>query len=124
MILSLLIAPTTSDRRAEQIAQACSGFVYVLARAGITGEQRELPPELGQRLTRLRQVTDLPMAVGFGISTGAHVREVVKTADAAIVGSAIMRRVAANREKGSTAVVNEVRACVQDLVSGLPATHQ
>jgi tryptophan synthase alpha chain len=96
--------------------------VYVLARAGITGEQRELPPELGQRLKRLRRVTDLPMAVGFGISTGAHVRQVVQSAEAAIVGSAIMRRVADAREQGSEAVVAQVRSCVEDLVSGLPRT--
>jgi tryptophan synthase alpha chain len=122
LICSLLVAPTTSDKRAEEIARACSGFVYVLSRAGITGEQRELPPELGSRLARLRQVTDLPMAVGFGISTGKHVQQVVEMADAAIVGSAIMRRVAAVREQGSDAVVKEVSTIVRDLVSGLPGS--
>lgn len=120
LICSLLVAPTSSDERAEAIAKACSGFVYVLSRAGITGEQRELPPELGSRLARLRQVTDLPMAVGFGISTGEHVKQVVEMADAAIVGSAIMRRIANVRDQGSQAVVDEVSAAVRELVTGLP----
>lgn len=122
LICSLLIAPTTSDKRAETIAKACSGFVYVLSRAGITGEQRALPAELGGRLQRLRNVTDLPMAVGFGISTGEQVRQVVEMADAAIVGSAIMRRVAKVREQGSVAAIEEVRSCVKELVTGLSAS--
>ncbi len=119
LILSMLIAPTSPDTRAERIAQASSGFVYVVSRAGITGEQRALPPELPDRLRRLRAVTELPIAVGFGISTAEHVRQVVEVADAAIVGSAVMRRVAAYREAGREAVVREVAQLVQELGSGL-----
>jgi len=88
---SLLIAPTTSPARVEAIAQACTGFVYLLARTGITGERGEAP-DVARRVAKLREVTDLPIACGFGISTPDHVRAVVAHADAAIVGSALVRR--------------------------------
>lgn len=120
MILSMLIAPTTPDDRAERIARAGSGFVYVVSRAGITGERSELPAELPDRLRRLRRVTDLPMAVGFGISTAQQVRQVVGVADAAIVGSALMRRIAEHRGAGREAVVREAAAMTKDLAAGLP----
>lgn len=92
---SLLISPTTPPARAARIAAASSGFVYVLARAGITGEQGDGPPAgLRERIALLRGVTDLPLACGFGVSTAGHVRAVVRDAgaDAAIVGSALVRR--------------------------------
>lgn len=119
LILSMLIAPTTPDDRAEAIARASTGFVYVVSRAGITGERSELPPELPARLKRLRAVTDLPMAVGFGISTAEQVRQVVEVADAAIVGSALMRRVAEHRQGGGDAVVREAAAFTRELAEGL-----
>lgn len=93
MSLSMLIAPSTPIERAKQIAQQCTGFVYVLARAGITGERAELPEDLAHRLAALRSVTDLPLAVGFGISQPTHIKQLAKVADAAIVGSAIVRRI-------------------------------
>jgi len=119
LILSMLIAPTTPDDRAEQIAKASTGFVYVVARAGITGEQSELPPELPARLKRLRGVTDLPMTVGFGISTAEHVRQVVSVADAAIVGSGMMRRVGEARVQGEDQAVRVVGDYTKELAAGL-----
>lgn len=119
MILSMLIAPTTPDARAEQIARASTGFVYVISRAGITGERSELPPELPQRVRRLRDVTDLPMAVGFGISGPDQVSQVVSVADAAIVGSALVRRIAQRRDQGRAAVVAEVERFTRELAEGL-----
>lgn len=117
---TLLIAPTTPIERAEKIAKASSGFVYVLARAGITGERSALPADLTARVRRLREVTDLPIAVGFGVSTPDQVRDVVEVADAAIVGSAIMRRVAQVRDRGRAAVAAEVSSFVSELAAGLP----
>ncbi|MEO1584181.1 MAG: tryptophan synthase subunit alpha [Planctomycetota bacterium] len=88
---SLLISPSTSAERAGRIAAASSGFVYMLARSGVTGE-RESAPDVSGRVAELRTSTDLPIAVGFGISSADHVRAVVEHADAAIVGSALVRR--------------------------------
>lgn len=100
---SLLIAPTTPMARAERIARASSGFVYMIARTGITGE-RDDAPEIGQRVAQLRGVTDLPIACGFGISTADQVRAVVEHADAAIVGSALVRRMETAIDAGGDAV--------------------
>lgn len=119
LILSMLIAPTTTDDRAARIAQASTGFVYVVSRSGITGEQAELPPELPDRLKRLRRVTDLPITVGFGISSAEHVRQVVSVADAAIVGSGMMRRVAEGRLDGGDRSVKMVADFTRELVLGL-----
>lgn len=104
---TLLVAPTTSAQRASEIARACTGFVYVLTRTGITGAAS---PDGGQlaaaavadRVRQLRQVTDLPLACGFGISTPEQVQQVVVDggADAAIVGSALVKRMAEAAKAG------------------------
>jgi tryptophan synthase alpha chain len=91
LAFSLLVAPTTPPRRLERIARRCRGFVYVLARVGITGE-REAPPDVADRVEAVRQHTDLPVAVGFGISRPEHVAAVTAVADAAVVGSALVHR--------------------------------
>ncbi len=119
LILSFLISPTTPPQRAQRIAKASSGFVYVLARAGVTGERAALPADLSQRIEQLREATDLPMAVGFGVSDAAQVRQVVEVADAAIVGSAIMRRVAEHRQDGPQAIAGQVGEFVAQLAQGL-----
>jgi tryptophan synthase alpha chain len=119
MICSMLIAPTTPIDRARRIASSSTGFVYLLSRAGITGERSELPTDLPQRINRLRDVTDLPIAVGFGIANRGHVAQVVNVADAAIVGSAIMRGVATHRDAPREELVDDVAAFVRDLAQGL-----
>lgn len=87
-----LVAPSSSPARVARIASLCSGFLYLLARSGITGERDSLPSDLAERIALVRSVTDLPIAVGFGISTPAQVRGVLELADGAIVGSALVRR--------------------------------
>ncbi len=114
---SMLISPTTPPERAAAIARACTGFVYVLARAGITGEQSGAP-DVSQRIAQLRGVTDLPLVVGFGISTAEHVAAAVKHADAAIVGSALVRRIA-DAVKAKRDPVFECKQFVQSLSLGL-----
>lgn len=89
--VSLLISPTTPDERAREIARRCRGFVYTLARTGITGERSDAP-DVADRVATLRSATNTPIAVGFGIGTRSHVRAVFEHADAAIVGSALVRR--------------------------------
>jgi tryptophan synthase alpha chain len=91
--LVFLASPTSGPSRLRRIARAARGFVYLVPLTGITGERVELPPELVQLVRDLRTVTQKPVCVGFGVSTPAHVREVVRWADGAIVGSAIVRLV-------------------------------
>lgn len=104
---SLLIAPTTTRERAEQIVRACTGFVYLLARTGITGENTKNTQamDITARTAALREMTDLPIACGFGISTAEQVAAVVKHADAAIVGSALVRRMNDAVTKGQDPVL-------------------
>ncbi len=116
MTASLLIAPTTSHERAARIAALSTGFIYMLARAGITGE-RDHAPDVGRRVAQLREVTDLPIACGFGISTPEHVRAVVTHAEAAIVGSALVRRMGEVRARNGD-VASEAGAFVRDLARG------
>lgn len=97
---SLLIAPTTPFKRAQEIAKACTGFVYMLTRTGITGTSDQVP-DIGGRVEKLRQVTDLPIACGFGISTAEQVAIVVRQADAAIVGSALVRHLDGAQREGA-----------------------
>jgi tryptophan synthase alpha chain len=90
MGLALLVAPTSTPERIRAITARCRGFVYALARAGLTGTS-DAPPDVAGTVAALRAQTQLPIAVGFGISTVEHVRLVIRDADAAIVGSALVR---------------------------------
>ena len=88
-----LVAPTTSDKRLAGIAQQARGFIYAISRAGVTGERDEMTRDAEILVRRIRSVSDLPVAVGFGISTAEQVRAVWRFADAAVVGSAIVRQI-------------------------------
>jgi tryptophan synthase alpha chain len=85
-----LAAPTSPDERLKQIAEHSRGFVYAISRVGITGTQTELAADAETLVRRLKQLTSLPVALGFGISTPEHVRAVSAFADAAVIGSAIV----------------------------------
>lgn len=87
--LIFLLAPTSTDARIADVAERASGFVYCVSLTGVTGGRQELP-DLAAYLGRVRQRTDLPLAVGFGISTAAHVRQVGALAEGAVVGSALI----------------------------------
>jgi len=91
-----LAAPTSSGERLKKIAQASNGFLYAVSRTGVTGETQELSSELRGFLEELRRYTAIPVAVGFGISQPEHVKAVWKVADAAVVGSAIVREIEQN----------------------------
>jgi tryptophan synthase alpha chain len=88
-----LMAPTTSDKRLAFIAQRASGFIYAVSRTGVTGERNEMSHDAEPLVKRVRAVSDLPVAVGFGISTQEQVRQVWRFADAAVIGSAIVRQI-------------------------------
>lgn len=91
--LVFLVAPTTSDKRLALIAQQASGFIYVISRAGVTGEKNEMPRDAEPLVKRVRATTDLPVAVGFGISRPEQVREVRRFADAAVIGSVLVSQI-------------------------------
>src|SRR4029078_4233998 len=90
---TLLGAPTTPVARREAIARLCDGFVYYLSVSGITGERKALPSDIGPNIAALRQATQAPICVGFGISTAEQVKQVTHNVNAngAIVGSALIR---------------------------------
>jgi tryptophan synthase alpha chain len=106
-----LAAPTSTDARLAQIGAASSGFLYVISRAGVTGERAELPAELPALIRRARKFTTLPVAVGFGISLPTHVTALGGIADAAVVGSALMAEIekAATPEVAAAAVAERIR---------------
>ncbi|WP_446744894.1 tryptophan synthase subunit alpha [Silvibacterium acidisoli] len=85
-----LAAPTSPDERLKQIAAVSGGFVYAISRVGITGTQSALASDASQLVERLRRYTDLPIAVGFGVSNADHFAAVGEFADAAVIGSAIV----------------------------------
>lgn len=95
-----LIAPTTTDERLSSILAAARGFVYAISRAGVTGTREDASSDAEKLVARARRFTDLPIAVGFGISTKEQILDVWRYADAAVVGSAIVNVIAAS-EPGS-----------------------
>jgi tryptophan synthase alpha chain len=86
-----LAAPTSTDRRLRAIAEASRGFVYAVSRTGITGTQKQLSDDAQQLVSRIRKYTQLPIAVGFGISDAAQFTGVGAFADAAVIGSAFVQ---------------------------------
>jgi tryptophan synthase alpha chain len=85
-----LVAPTSTNERLKLVAKHASGFVYAVSRAGVTGTRDTVSAEAEKLVTRMREFTSLPIAVGFGISTVEQVRDVQRYADAVVVGSAIV----------------------------------
>jgi len=88
-----LVAPTSSDARLRLVAARASGFIYAVSRAGVTGAQANMSQAAERLVARVRNVSDLPIAVGFGLSTAAQVAETWRYADAAVVGSAIVAEI-------------------------------
>jgi tryptophan synthase alpha chain len=116
-----LAAPTSTDQRLARIANACTGFLYLVSRTGVTGAREALPEGLPQLVRRIRNVTTLPIAVGFGISLPSHVSVLGGLADAAVVGSALMAEVegAASVDAAVQAVATRVRALKNAARAGL-----
>ena len=91
-----LAAPTSTDDRIEKIARFSSGFVYAVSRTGVTGAQKSISDEVRPLVERIRRHSDLPVAVGFGISEPSQVTEICRQADGAVVGSALVRCIEEN----------------------------
>jgi tryptophan synthase alpha chain len=114
-----LVTPTTPRDRAVRIANTTTGFLYYVSVAGITGERKSLPPELTENVAWLRTQTDLPICIGFGISSPDHVRALAPVADGLIVGSALVRRLADAQNLPRAEVVADISRFVTALASGL-----
>ena len=115
-----LVTPTTPRERAVRIANSSSGFLYYVSVTGITGERTALPPELVDNVAWLREQTSLPVCIGFGISQPEHVRMLAPVADGLIVGSAIVKRIAAAETRPREQVIAEVGDYVQSLLQAIP----
>jgi tryptophan synthase alpha chain len=105
----LMAAPTSPDDRLKRIAAASRGFVYAVSRTGVTGARQQLAGDAQKLVRRLRRVTKLPIAVGFGISNAEQFAEVGKFADAAVVGSAIVETIEQNQGREAEAVGDFVK---------------
>jgi tryptophan synthase alpha chain len=117
-----LVTPTTPRERALRIAESSTGFLYYVSVTGITGERNQIPRSLIDNVGWLRGKTPLPIAIGFGISTPDHVRQLAPVADGLIVGSAIVRRIAEASKKPREAVLKDVGDYVASLIAALNAS--
>lgn len=112
-----LAAPTSTERRLQLVAKFSSGFVYLVSRTGVTGEQTSVGDSAAGLVQRMRSITDLPLAVGFGISTPQHVAQVGALADGVVIGSAIVRTI---EKYGNTPELEqELEKFVRNLAGGV-----
>ena len=112
-----LIAPTTSPERSARIAGAAQGFIYYISRKGVTGERGELRRELATEVGALRELTDLPIAVGFGISSAEQARTVAAVADGVVVGSALVRALTEGGQEAARELARTLRSGIDAAIS-------
>jgi tryptophan synthase alpha chain len=113
----LLVAPTTRPERLAFLARRTRGFLYYVSLTGVTGARATLPPRLEENLARIRAVSNVPVCVGFGISTPEQAAHVARFADGVVVGSALVERMAAAASR--EAVVTEAASFVAALKAPL-----
>lgn len=111
-----LAAPTSTERRLRLVAQYSTGFVYLVSRTGVTGERESLSSQVAPLVRAVREVTGLPLAVGFGISRPEHVAELSRQVEAVVVGSAIVRCIEQNRDNASLLI--QVESLTRELKRG------
>jgi tryptophan synthase alpha chain len=114
-----LVAPTSTDGRLRLVAERASGFIYAVSRAGVTGARTDVSNEAAKLVARVREVSDLPVAVGFGISNASQVEEVWRYADAAVVGSALVAEI--ERDVGMPDLVSRIGAFARALMPAATA---
>lgn len=117
-----LATPTTDDKRLPAVLQNTSGFLYYVSVAGVTGAKSAATASVAEAVARFRKGTDLPIAVGFGIKTPQAAADIARVADAAVVGSAIVDRVAANLDaegKAKPSMIADVLGIVKELADGV-----
>ena len=114
-----LAAPTSTERRLKLVAQYSTGFVYLVSRTGVTGERDSLSDAVGPLIRAVRAVTDLPLAVGFGVSKPEHVAELGRQVEAVVVGSALVRLIERNLDNRS--LETQLESFVRELKRGFGA---
>jgi tryptophan synthase alpha chain len=107
-----LVAPTSTPERIAAIVEASEGFVYLVARTGVTGARTEVGAELTQRVAAVRAATKLPVAVGFGISAADQAAQIAALADGVVVGSALVERLRTGGSQAALAWLGELRAAL------------
>ncbi|MCF8466337.1 MAG: tryptophan synthase subunit alpha [Sneathiella sp.] len=112
-----LATPTTDDKRLPKVLANSSGFLYYVSIAGTTGAAAPKPADVAKALTRIRKTTDLPIAVGFGLRSGAQAAEIAKIADGAVVGTALVEQVALGRNDADA--VKRVLALTAEISGGI-----
>lgn len=117
----LLVTPTSPEARVRTAARSGAGFLYLVSRTGVTGARAELDPELAATVRRVREVSKLPVAVGFGISTAEQVAKVAALADGVVVGSAIVDQIGAIGDDDRLA--GEVEAFAAGLAAACDRSH-
>ena len=113
-----IVAPTTPKSRIPVITKAASGFIYYVSREGVTGERDDLAGDLVERVDAIREHTDLPVVVGFGISNANQVKEVAKASDGVVVGSALVNCISRNLADTDLAV-KQIGEKATELAEGL-----
>ncbi len=113
-----IVAPTTPKSRIPVITKAASGFIYYVSREGVTGERDDLAGDLVERVEAIREHTDLPVVVGFGISNADQVKEVAKASDGVVVGSALVNCISRNLADPDLAV-KQIGGKATELAEGL-----
>src|SRR3954469_5833014 len=116
-----LAAPTSSERRLRLVAEYSTGFVYLVSRTGVTGERETISSSVAPLIRSMREVTNLPLAVGFGVATPEHVAEIGRQAEAVAVGSAIMRMIEQNA--GNASLEIQLESFVRELKHGFQLAH-
>jgi tryptophan synthase alpha chain len=111
-----LAAPTSTERRLRLVAQYSTGFVYLVSRTGVTGERESLSDEVGPLVRSMRAITDLPLAVGFGISRPEHVGQLGRQVEAVVVGSAFVRLI--ERYGGDPSLEDRLETFARELKQG------
>lgn len=113
-----LVAPTTTGARLAEVVRGAEGFLYLVARLGVTGASREVAAGLPEYIARVRQATALPLAVGFGISTPAQAREVARAADGVVVGSALVDILAREGPAAAGVFLGQLRVALDEGARG------
>ena len=114
-----LLAPTSNDARMRAVAEVASGFIYMVSVTGVTGARSAAPAGIEKLVARAREVSHLPIGVGFGISNPAQASEVARYAELVVVGSALVRRMF---EAGPSGAVEAARSFVGELRGALDRT--